>query len=83
MRSSEEMTLRDFQLLPSIKGISEVTDSWSLLIRASEQGQSCKTGEYNISVSFDWTLHQFLFVVQQGLKATRDERQLLFPSSYT
>ena len=77
------MTLRDFQLLPSIKGISEVTDSWSLLIRASEQGQSCKTGEYNISVSFDWTLHQFLFVVQQGLKATRDERQLLFPSSYT
>ena len=83
LRNEHAAALRGFQRLPPIKGIPGTAGKWSPLIRASELAQPGKTGEYDTSVSLDLAHHQFLFPVLPVLKATRGERQLLLPFSYT
>ena len=68
MRSSEGLTLRDFQLTPPITRISGVAIKCSLLIRTSELGQSETLDKNDFSVSLDLTRQQFLFPVLRLLK---------------
>ena len=67
MRPLEANALRQFQLIPPMPHLRGTGACWSLLIRASELGRPCNTGEIDMSVALDLPCHQNLVVRLQKL----------------